>query len=515
MKIMVVDDEQLIRRHLVELKEWEQIGCTIVGEAGNGREALQLAHHCKPDLVITDIRMPLMDGIQFAETIRSLYPHTYIIFISAYHDFVYAKQALKLGAADFITKPIDLSELLDAVELVMQGASHAIVDERLHQEKMVRLLISDQWYAAEMEKQAGWPKVVGKQTMMFSIEIDNIGLAGNASEPLSLLMLREMICHVMVRYPYPFWTCLNQSGVYLIIFQPDVRLWDMKTDSMKIARDIMSRMRSSFEHSISIVISRIMPSVKHLRKGLEQIQECLDYRMLLGKGSIISSDALSLIQDETRQRDEVNVVKLLELLRGGEKERILSFLRSVYHEMLAKGLGKIQVQQYAVDMMERAENIMDEYRLSSGKEERIETHTKIFSYDILSDLMKFLENKLIDMAEKIVNFNKHSVHKVIKNVFEYLESQYQEEVSLVSLSVALHFNHSYLSRLIKKELGVNFRDLLWNIRIEKAKILLAETNTKTYVIAYDVGFKDASHFSELFKQIVGISPTEYRESQTK
>ncbi|MBP1994483.1 response regulator [Paenibacillus eucommiae] len=515
MKVMIVDDEQLIRRHLVELQEWKQLGCSIVGEAGNGQEALQLAHLCKPDLIITDIRMPLMDGMQLAEAVRALYPRTHIIFISAFHDFMYAKQALKLGAIDFITKPIDLGELLEAVELVMEGANHSNVDERLHQEKLVRLLLSEKGDADEIEKQAGWSEVAGKQTMIFSIEIDNIELAGAASDPHSLFMLREMTCHVMARYPYRFWICLNRKGVYLIIFQPDGRLWDMKTDSMQIARDIISHLQDSFEHSISIGISQILSSVLHLRKGLEQIQECLDYRMLLGKGSIISSDALSLIRDESKRKDEIHVANLAELLHGGSKERISPFLRTVYRDMLAKGLGKHQVQQYAVELMERAGSIMEGYQLSGSAEERLETHKQILSYDILSDLLKFLEGKLAEMAEKIGALNKESVHSVIQSVNQYLEAHYQEEISLVSLSKVLHINHSYLCRLIKKEAGINFRDMLWGIRIEKAKQLLANTAIKTSLIAYEVGFKDPSHFSQLFKRIAGVSPKEYREQQAK
>ncbi|WP_409342448.1 response regulator [Paenibacillus sp. MBLB4367] len=511
MNIMIVDDEQLIRRHLAELKEWEQIGCSIVGEAANGEEALQLAHQCKPDLVISDIRMPIMDGIQFAGAMRSLYPNTPIIFISAYHDFVYAKQALKLGAADFITKPIDLNELIDAVELIMQGASRANTDDRMLQEKMVRMLLSDKPDLAELEKQASWSEVAGKQTMMLSIEVDNIELAESASEPPSLFMLREKVCHMMNGYPYPYWTCMNRRGVYLIVFQPDQPLGDMKSDSMKISRDIVSRTKSSFDHSISIGISRLLPSVEHLRSGLEDIQECLDYRMLLGKGSIISGETLSSIRDETGKKDEVNVAKLLDILPGGDREKIMSFLRSVYREMLAKGLGKTQVQHYAIEIMERAERLLDGYEQPNGKEERIETHKIILSYDILSDLMKFLEHKLIEIAEKVANNNKQSVHVVIRNVMQYLEAHYREEITLVSLSKALCINHSYLSRFIKKETGINFRDLLWRTRIGKAQKQLEETETKSFQIAYDVGFKDASHFSQLFKQTVGVSPTEYRE----
>jgi len=515
MKIMVVDDEQLIRQRLAGLPEWEQLGCSIVGEAGNGLEALQVARQCKPDLIITDIRMPVMDGMQFAEEIRSLYPRTHIIFISAFHDFVYAKQAIKLGAIDFITKPINPDELLEAVELVMEGASHANVDERVQQEKLVRSLLAGNNESADIEKQTGWAEVGGKQAIMLSIEIDNIELTGDAGDPHTLFMLRETVSHLMGRYPHPYWICLNRRGVYLILFQPDERMWDMKTDSMQISRDIVSRMQSAFEHTISIGISRTLPSAMYLREGLEQIQECLDYRMLLGKGSIISADALSSIRDESRRKDDMHISHLEELIRSGSLEQIAPFMRQVYRDMLATGFGKNQVQQYAVELIERAEDIMDEYRLSCSKEERQETERRILSYDTLSDLLKFLEGKLAKMAGQIAEFNRESTHSVVRSVDQYLEDHYQEEITLVSLSKALHINHSYLCRLIKKETGINFRDMLWRIRIEKAKQLLANSTMKTTNIAYEVGFKDSSHFSQLFKRMAGMSPKDYREAHVK
>ncbi|RAV19670.1 response regulator [Paenibacillus contaminans] len=516
MRIMVVDDEQLIRQRLAGLSEWEQLGCSIVGEAGNGVEALEVARQCRPDLMITDVRMPLMDGMQLAEEIRVLYPRTHIIFISAYHDFVYAKQAIKLGAIDFITKPINPVELLEAVELVMEGASHANADDRLKQEKLVRsLLIGGGEAAADIESEPGWAEVAGKQAIMLSIEIDNIELTGDAGDPHILFMLRETVSHLMGRYPYPYWICLNRRGVYLILFQPDERMWDMKTDSMQISRDIVSRMQSAFEHTISIGISRTLPSVMYLHEGLEQIRKCLDYRMLLGKGSIISADALSLIRDESIMQDDMHISHLTEILRSGSLEQIVLFTRQVYRDMLATGFDKNRVHQYAIELIERAEDIMDEYQLSGSKEERQETERHILSYDTLSDLLKFLEGKLTKMAGQIAAFNKESPHSVIRSVDQYLEDHYQEEITLVSLSKALHINHSYLCRLIKKETGINFRDMLWRIRIEKAKQLLANSFMKTTNIAYEVGFKDSSHFSQLFKRMTGMSPKDYREANAK
>lgn len=513
MQIVIVDDEQAIRERLVGLKEWEQIGCTVVGEAGNGSEALKVVSACKPDLIITDIRMPVMDGIQFAESVRTLYPSVQIIFISAYGDFVYAKQAMKLGAVDFITKPIAVGELVDTVELLRQGIHRADRDGDLYQENMIRLLLSGKWHELNAEENMKLQPLRDRRAVLLSVEIDNLDVSDAVTNPFSLLTLKETVCDTMARHPYPYWTYVSQKGLYVILFEPDdADERDMKAGSLNVARDLIARCKTAFRHSVSIGVSSVLQAVTELRQGMQQIEECRDYRMLLGEGSIITSDSLSgIVRHGSLRADAVETAELMGYLRKGEKERIPPFFRAVYRDILSNGLKKIHVQRYALDLMERAEQVMLESGMGTRKEEQIEDRKKILSYDTLSELMKFLETRLSDVADRLAAYSEQSGSGWLKKMMTYLDTHYREEITLVSLSKHLHMNHSYLCRLIKKETGTNFRELLWQVRIEKAKKLLAESETKAFEVAYMVGFKDPSHFSQLFKRIVGVTPTEFRE----
>ncbi|MFC5407191.1 response regulator [Cohnella soli] len=510
MQIMVVDDEQAIREHLVGLKEWENIGCTVVGEAGNGSEALKSVPDCRPDLIITDIRMPVMDGIQLAETVRTLYPSVQVIFISAYDDFVYAKQAMKLGVVDFITKPIVVGELLNSVELLRQGIHRADRDGELFQENMIRLQLSGKQDGINEEELRNLQPLLDRQTVLISVEIDNMGSADTITNPLSLLTLKEAVCNAMSRHSYPFWTYFGQKGLFIILFQPDGVECDIERDVLIIARNLTDRCKTMFSYSISIVISGVLASLTDLRRGMLHIEECRDYRMLLGEGSIIAYDSLSSIQHGGMCAVTAETAELMGYLRRGEKERIPPYFRAVYRDMLSNGLKKIHVQHYALDLLERAERVMTEYRISIRHEEQIEDRKKILSYDTLSELMKFLEIRLSEVADRLSCYSEQSVSGWLKKMMHYIDTHYQEEITLVSLSKHVHMNHAYLCRLIKKETGTNFRELLWQIRIEKAKELLADSETKAFEVAYQVGFKDPSHFSQLFKRFVGVTPTEFR-----
>ncbi|MCD9025372.1 response regulator transcription factor [Cohnella silvisoli] len=514
MKIMIVDDEALIREHLGGLEEWAGLQCTIVGEASNGREALELIPVAKPQLVITDIRMPIMDGIELAENIRRSYPNIHVMFISAYHDFEYAKQAMKLGVCDFITKPIQVPEMLDSVELLQQGVLRMNEDERVGQEKIISMLLSEEKDTEDPNLQLQSYQVDHLGTQVMLVEIDNADLMHLSEKPLSLIVLREILDHRLKDQPYQYWTYLDRSGIYIILFDAEDLGPELGTESINIAKLLLASMHELAGHSLSIGISKPLPSILQLREGFRQSKQCMEYRMLLGKGSIISYDVLENLEKGRVHKEEKILNELMIHVRRGDSEQISACLRTVYRDMLAAGLNKNVIQQYATEILSRADRMRDELHIPVPDETRIETQRKVFGYSILSDLLQFLSRYLQDLAEEIARHANTGTPSIIKRVKDFLDKHCTEDVTLVSLSGHLHINHSYLSRLIKKETGVNFRDLLCQYRIEKAKEMMKQAEIKTFEIAYEVGFKDPSHFSQAFKRTVGVSPSEYRDSIT-
>ncbi len=511
MRILIVDDEDLLRNHLMQLAEWNTLGCEVVGEARNGEEALKVMAECKPELVITDIRMPIMDGIELAEKIRELHLELPIIFLSAYSDFAYTKQAIKLGVTDYITKPVDLQELFDVVNLVIQGERQNHRDERIQQEHVITSMLSEDISILEKEQLLANENIAGFPVIVLSIEIDNIELLYSMGKPLSQLSLREIVNHTIKFYPYKSMTFLDRRGLYLLLFRPSTGFWDMNSDSMKISREILEACSEGFDFSISIGISSLLPSLLHLSTGWIEVKKCLEYRMLLGKQSIVSFTAVESGMLIDKNWDEESIQNLIECLRKSESEHIRASLRSIYREMLAKQLNKTFIQQFAVEIVNRAEVLLAEHPSKSDKPDFHDIRKKVLSFDVLGDLLKYLEAELMNISNLIQLFNRDALSVIIKSAKHFIENNYHEEVTLTTLAEHLHLNHSHLSRLIKKETGQNFRDLLWSYRIQVSKQKLLDETAKTYEVAYDVGFKDPAHFSQLFKKMVGVSPGEYRQ----
>ncbi|GGD53695.1 response regulator [Paenibacillus nasutitermitis] len=512
MRILIVDDETLIRQHLSSLEEWESLQCAIVGEAANGREALELIPLVKPQLVITDIRMPEMDGIELAGMIRRIYPHIHVMFISAYDDFEYAKQAMKLGVCDFITKPIQVSEMIDSVELLQQGILRMNEDERLEREKAISLLLSEDTGIMEAQNLLVAHHVQDRSIQVILVEIDNADLMHLSERPLSFIVLRELVDHRLQDQPQMYWTYLDRSGIYIVLFAADDMPLAGGVQSMQIANQLLDEIGKLSGYSLSIGISRPLPSAAELREGFRQSKQCMEYRMLLGKGSIISYEALIGLEKGRMDKEDKAMTELLMHIRRGDGSQIPAALRVIYREMLAAGLDKKVIQHYALEVLTRADQMLEELHIPIPPESSIDAKQKIFSYSILSDLLEFLSGYLSQAAYLIAQQSDTGTPSIIRRIHLFLEQHYKEDVTLASLSAKLHMNHSYLSRLIKKQTGVHFRDLLWKHRIDKAKELMRQQELKTFEIAYELGFKDPSHFSQVFKRMVGVSPSDYRAS---
>jgi two-component system response regulator YesN len=512
MRIMIVEDEDMLRNHLAGLDEWEDMGCEIVGTAHNGYEALNRVAELKPELIITDIRMPVMDGIEFTEKLKETNPNLPVIFLSAYNDFIYAKQAFKLGVIDFITKPVHLEELFSVVEMVMQDARHNDQTDSLEQENTINVMLSEEM---NLDRKREWLDREDRTTrrlVVLSVEIDNVDLLHTMGKPLSQLSLREVISCAVRKYPYHFWTYMDHRGLFVLLFEPLDGEWELIGDSMKIAKEVLEASRQAFEFSVSIGISGLLPSLLHLPQGWEEVRKCFDYRMLLGKQSIISFSAIASLSNDTMDWDQERLAGLEELIRRADKNAIAPQMREVYRELLSKQLNKAFIQHYMMEIISRAEKVLSELSVKDHYPDFNSIRRKLLAFDVLADLMKFLESFLLEVTDLIRASGQDNGSIVIRKMKQYIADHYTDEISLNTLADYLYLNPSYLSRLIRRVTGQTFSDVLWSYRIDRAKIKLLASDVKMSEVAYSTGFKDAAHFSHLFKKTVGVSPKEYRMS---
>ncbi|MFD0711523.1 response regulator [Paenibacillus sp. GCM10027626] len=514
MKLFIVDDEKAVRDYIVSLTAWNSLGCKIVGQAADGWEAYETISGTKvdaPDVLITDIRMPYMDGIELTRRILEDFPDMKVIFLTAHGEFEYAKQAVKLGAADFITKPFHENELVDRVKWIRDHRLDRRRPEWVQQEEWIRALLTPLMPEREKLDSLGHPEAMNQPAVFLFVEIDNSGILDDTGKPFSNLALREIIADVMTLYPHPYWSALSQSGVYLVLFiPPAVPKEQLAHEAMEIARHILDAIHGSLGFSVSIGISELLSSAAELRRGLEEAKSCLDYRMLIGRNSIVAYSSMLSMQEQKREQSELKRSELADLLRKGDEALISDYLRTMNRTFMLEGISKTRIQEACMEMVETAGQTLHSFGIQPSPEETIAVRKSVLSFTILSDLMTYMEQFLKRTTALVGSARQSTSANYIDAAIKFIESRYMEDITLQMLADELFVNYSYLSRLIKKETGRNFRDLLWEHRIDIAKTKLATTNLKHYEVAYAVGFKDAAHFSQLFKKMTGKTPKDYK-----
>jgi len=232
--------------------------------------------------------------------------------------------------------------------------------------------------------------------------------------------------------------------------------------------------------------------------------------MLIGRKSIIAYPAMKSLQEQKRAQMEINHTELIEVLRKGETELIPDYLNHMNRIFLLEGLNKKRIQEECMEMVTMTGKTLLAFGLQPSPEETLAVRKSVLSFTILSDLMQYMERFLENAVSVIRSVKQKTSVNLIDHVTRFIELRYMDDITLQILADELFINYSYLSRLIKKETGQNFRDLLWEYRVEMAKIKLSTTSLKHYEVAYAVGFKDAAHFSQLFKKLTGKSPGEYK-----
>lgn len=232
--------------------------------------------------------------------------------------------------------------------------------------------------------------------------------------------------------------------------------------------------------------------------------------MLIGKRSVIAYDAIRSIRSEKDRQLLLSTNRLEELLRVGDRDGIADALREAYRTMLTVGAGKPDIQHFCIDLVEKAEYVMEEFGLSIDPKDKLRIREKVLSSVILTDMMRDIEQLLQGSATRIGTLVEQAPKRLVAETKAIVGQAYEDELTLRMVAERLSVNYSYLSRVIKKETGKNFSDLLWLTRIEAAKARLLSEDLKAYEVAYAVGFKNYAHFSLLFKKVVGMSPSAYK-----
>lgn len=501
MRVLIVEDEIKIRQGISKLISLHTEH-TVVGEAKNGQEGLEMIERFHPELVISDIRMPVMDGLEMLQKTVQRGFRTHFVILSGYSEFEYAQEALRQGVDDYLLKPLapeDVTALLDKIQkkIDIEDAEHA---------KTTEGLLRDIILGGQKEMSDDYSLLEKKYTFVRNMPIFMAaGYVGNTSQKY-IQALEIQWDRMKEKYPtlHIHYIFLENTQEMFLIMQGDISRDDFEK---KLNRRVYQNI---VEQDQPVWCLAEFENIENMQETIQKLRSCYLYGLRLGYREIVTLEKIENVPEE-EFRYPLQWENRIKTAVCKEKPE---FLQKEADEFL----------KYAAEMKCHPRYIRKTYK-------KMLAYLESVCHEVNKEAYKRLQNLDSDRAvlttegecrgyfQKAITIIQESMDKkedignyAIRRAINYIREHYGENISLDMLAEQLEITPEYLSALFNKEVGINFSTFLKRFRISQAKRLLKGTDKKIYEIAYQVGYNDPKYFNRVFKEEIGVSPGDYRQN---
>lgn len=542
LKIFLAEDEVIVRETIKRMIPWENLGFELVGEAADGEMALPLLLRQKPDLLITDIKMPFMDGLTLAKVAKKEIPGLKVVILSGYDDFNYAKQAINIGVEDYLLKPITKNALIERLTEIRSRYEH----EKTQKEYYEKFHREMQAYEKNSSRDFFEALVRGSMDMMeIYRRSEKLGL-DIVAEAYNVLIF-TMNCEEDFsgqREGYSEWEAEslelleeffseNTSAMLFRcnIFSYGVLIKGQKETIEENTRSCVSEIQRIFDRKEQkrqwfVAAGEPVERLSQIQKSYYSASRAFSQRYLYDENilyydEMASMEKKNVTEDDSTylQKVDVNALNpaiLQKFLSNGLLEETENFVKDYFYAIGQEPLESLVFRNYVtLNVRFSVMSFLKEIGCDTRTLEQEDTE------DVLSESSKSLENA-IAYAEKIISQaialrDQNSGNKnrsILKTAVDFIDSHYMEEdMSLNKAANAANVSANHFSALFSQNMGQTFIEYLTNLRMNKAKEYLRCTSMRSGEIAGEIGYKDAHYFSYLFKKTQGMTPSDYRKAR--
>lgn len=533
LKMVIVDDEILTLQLLQNIIDWESLNISIVGMAQNGCDAQQIIEETSPQIIITDIRMPKMDGIDLIKWVKDYDSKIKVIILSAYGEFEYAQKALANGVVEYLLKPIDEEKLYQLVNRL----KHEIEEDIYIQKEFTNMKKIEQ---RRIFKQLLYPcditrinnvslvesRIGIKEYRLLNINVDNLSYDDfiKFSElkdeeinditdfiELSLKNSNENIDVIVSEGYFGEWVAL-------------IRYYDKHYEDIDFIRykELTELVIHNFSCKIGINcfagISMQHRGVNEISSAYYETLDLIKYRFYLGDNIILSNDCnhMEFNLKELKYIDQQK--KLLQYINAHKELEAINLLTDIFQEINDSAtLEPKKIYDYCYELI-----VLIRHKFCQGEINRkvlylVEDITieKLTKYKTLENLKNYMVDLCKDIINHLITIEEKESSKLIHKAKEYINSKYNSAITLDEICEYVSVSKSYFCYMFKREMGESIWNYLTNYRIEKAKDLLHNTDMKNYEISYYIGYENASYFTKTFRKLTGMTPHEFRNKNYK
>ncbi|WP_171656414.1 response regulator [Paenibacillus foliorum] len=535
-KLILVDDSERVRRGLQLSLDWPSHEIEIIGEAEDGEAAMELIIEMKPDLIISDVLMPHMNGLELTENALRIVPHAKIILLSGYDHFDYVQTAIRNGAFDYLLKPTKVEELLNVINKAKQSIKQELgllkgvedLKRQLYQsipvmkERYLRYLLTGRMTLQEIHDNCDYLQlsIGGNHYSCLVLEIDEPATVierNRLNDKQLLLFAFKNIADELFREQF-YAEIIENVDNQLVMILSGKDLQDVKryVESLQaLVKKMKYYITRYYKVPVYIGIGGVYETTDWISKSYKEAMEAMEYRIYSGEEGVIFYSDVGYTRTQEHIIYPYDLEKKLCLaLKIGDKEGACSYARQFLQAIVGDyPHNPEQLRNICLQLVYTLLRMLMEWNISDGK---------VMDFAALDEQLKkwktieHLETWLIQYVTGLTNIIEEKMLQrnvsIIQKAVTFMEQHYHRDISLQEVADAVYLTPNYFANLFKERTGETMLNFLSDIRISKAKELLKQPDIKIYEVAERVGYTDAKYFGQVFKKIVGLTPVEYKKA---
>lgn len=528
-KVFLVDDEIEIREGMRDSINWGNINFVFSGEAPDGEMALPLIQEVKPDVLITDIKMPFMDGLQLSKMVHKMMPWVKIVILTGHDEFHYAKEAISIGVAEFLLKPVCATELMDVLKKIAakieQEKKEEETSEKLKEQFENNTAVLKERFLNELVMGMVSLKdvvdkcehfqinIISKYYIVTIMEAETKVQNMNDCKYLEYLKFEEVVDKILKGNQQVI-KFKRTTGELILIIKGDDDL-KLSTYAYELSETIMNEVESDTDCTLSISIGSVMERLGGIAKSYVDADFVNKYKYIYGKGKILGVNDLKLDLG-LKEFVKLDMNSINDFMKYGSYKDIRLFVDDYVNRLERSGMNSLIYIFYSyIDIMLNASKFVKELGWDIEKilPEAVQLKNDLFiinSIDKFKELIEEVLRKVLECRE-IRMEDRYS--DILGKAKDFITNHFRNpNLSLNSVASYVNMSSSHFCSVFSQEEGETFTEYLTKVRLKKAKELLKTTSLRAAEIAYGVGYNDPHYFSYIFKKWEGVTPKEFRSS---
>jgi two-component system response regulator YesN len=514
-RVVIIDDESPVRNRLRLLIDWEHYGFTIVGEAADGEDGLQLIQQLVPDVIITDIRMPVISGLELIRMVNeNVQISPLFVILSGYSDFSYAHSAMKYGIKHYLLKPTDEQELIEIVgqlnqELESRQESNMafIEGQKVLQEKGLRNLFH---YPNSQELLD--PIIRSRVGRSKTFRVILIELDGFVSIPLEEgKQLRDHVDDLLNELMPPIGTVEESVGQYIALV---CNLPDDENDIQRIADNVISSLQDRTGYTAYITLGQLVNSLEQIHESYITAISAFEAKLIVENNRVILYERIKKYLGETSWTSIAlwNNEVLLQAIEFNEVQQVQDETSSLFNLVRNSEYSPEQLKGMLTESMLQLIRLVNRNQGDMARivGECFSLKREMDSKSSMSELERWFKDICLKASQHLNEIRRFRPRKVSQEIIQYIESHYNENITLKMIAETIYMNPVYLGQIFKNDTGLTFNDCLTEVRVREAVKLLKETELPVYKIAELVGYRATGNLYKVFKKVEGCNPVDYR-----